>query len=238
MQCKSAADGKVRMRGSVYLTVSVPVGPSDSKSRRKAAIRRITVTAILTAMAFVLMYLEVPLPFMPPFLKFDFSEIPVLVGAFALGPVWGIVIELLKNLIHLPFTQTAGIGELSNFITGSLFVGISGLVYLKLHSRKGAAVAMAVGTLVLSAAAVPVNAFITLPLYASVMNFSTEAIIGMSAAVNPLIKSKITLLLCAFVPFNLFKGIVVSVVTFFVYKPVSKLIHKTREITRGVKDES
>lgn len=199
-------------------------------------IRRITVTAILTAMAFVLMYLEVPLPFMPPFLKFDFSEVPVLVGAFALGPVWGIVIELLKNLIHLPFTSTMGIGELSNFITGSLFVGFSGLVYLKLHTRKGAALAMAVGTLALAVIAVPVNAFITLPLYGSVMGFSTDAIIGMSAAVNPLIKSKWTLLCFAFVPFNLFKGIVVSAITFFIYKPVSKLIHQTREITRGEKD--
>ena len=220
------------------MSVSSPatVGIADAKSRRKAMIRRITVTAILTAMAFILMYLEVPLPFMPPFLKFDFSEIPVLVGAFALGPVWGIVIELFKNLIHLPFTATAGIGELSNFITGSIFVGFSGLVYLKIHTRKGAAVAMAIGTLTLAVIAVPINAFITLPLYGSVMNFSTEAIVGMSAKVNPLIKDKMTLLFFAFVPFNLFKGIVVSVFTFFIYKPVSKLIHRTREITRGVKD--
>ena len=222
------------------MSVSTPasVGLADAKSRRKAMIRRITVTAILTAMAFILMYLEVPLPFMPPFLKFDFSEVPVLVGAFALGPVWGIVIELFKNLIHLPFTATAGIGELSNFVTGSIFVGFSGLVYLKLHTRKGAAASMAIGTLTLAVIAVPINAFITLPLYGSVMNFSTEAIVGMSAAVNPLIKDKMTLLFFAFVPFNLFKGIVVSAITFFVYKPVSKLIHRTREIPRGVKDEA
>ena len=119
------------------MSVSTPVGIADSKTRRKAMIRRITVTAILTAMAFVLMYLEVPLPLMPPFLKFDFSEIPVLVGAFALGPVWGIVIELLKNLIHLPFTGTAGIGELSNFITGSLFRSLAQLSpFIKQMNRK------------------------------------------------------------------------------------------------------
>jgi len=199
-------------------------------------IRRITVTAILTAMAFILMYLEVPLPFMPPFLKFDFSEIPVLVGAFALGPVWGIVIELLKNLIHLPFSHTMGIGELSNFITRSLFVCVSVLAYLKLHTRKGAALAMAIGTIALAVIAVPINAYITLPLYGTAMNFSMEAILGSSAKVNPLIKDKTTLLFIAFVPFNLFKGIVVSAITFFVYKPVSKLIHDTREVTRGVKD--
>ena len=214
------------------------VGLADANSRRKAMIRRITVTAILTAMAFVLMYLEVPLPFMPPFLKFDFSEIPVLVGAFSLGPVWGIVIELLKNLIHLPFSHTMGIGELSNFITGSLFVGVSGLVYLKLHTRKGAAIAMAVGTIALAVIAVPIKAYITLPLYGAVMNYPMAAILESSAKVNPLIKDKTTLLFIAFVPFNLFKGIVVSAITFFIYKPVSKLIHKTREITRGVKDEA
>ena len=226
------------MRGSVYMSISPPstVGIADSKSRRKAMIRRITVTAILTAMAFVLMYLEVPLPFMPFFLKFDFSEIPVLVGAFALGPVWGIVIELFKNLIHLPFTATCGIGELSNFITGSIFVGFSGLIYLKLHTRKGAAISMAIGTLALAVIAVPVNAYINLPLYGSMMNFPMDKIIGASAAVNPLVKDELTLLLFAFVPFNLFKGIVVSVITFFIYKPVSKLIHQTREVTRGVKD--
>ena len=217
---------------------NAPVGLADANSRRKATIHRITVTAILTAMAFILMYLEVPLPFMPPFLKFDFSEIPVLVGAFALGPVWGIVIELLKNLIHLPFSHTMGIGELSNFITGSLFVGVSGLVYLKLHTRKGAAIAMAVGTIALAVIAVPINAYITLPLYGTVMNYPMAAILESSAKVNPLIKDKTTLLFVAFVPFNLFKGIVVSAITFFVYKPVSKLIHKTREITRGVKDEA
>jgi riboflavin transporter FmnP len=215
---------------------------SDSKKsvggNRRPLIVRITTTAIFTALAVALMFLEVPLPLMPPFLKFDFSEIPVLVGAFSLGPVWGIVIELLKNLIHLPFTGTAGIGELSNFVTGSIFVGFSGLVYLKLHTRKGAAIAMAVGTIALAVIAVPINAYITLPLYGTVMNFSMEAILGASAKVNPLIKDKTTLLFVAFVPFKLFKGIVVSAITFFVYKPVSKLIHKTREITRGVKDKA
>ena len=217
------------------MSVSSPatVGIADAKSRRKAMIRRITVTAILTAMAFILMYLEVPLPFMPPFLKFDFSEIPVLVGAFALGPVWGIVIELFKNLIHLPFTATAGIGELSNFITGVIYVATAGLIYRKFRTRKGAAASMGIATLALALIAVPVNAFITLPLYGSVMGFPIEAIIGMSAEVNPLVKDKISLLFAVFVPFNLFKGIVVGLITFLVYKPISKLINKTYDETHA-----
>ena len=204
---------------------------ADSRVERKIMIRRIAACAILTAMAVLLMYLEIPLPFMPVFLKFDFSELPVLIGAFALGPVWGVVIELLKNLIHLPVTQTMGIGELSNFIAGTIYVGTAGIIYRKLLTKKGAAISMAIATLALAIVSIPVNAFITLPLYGSMMGFPLEAIIGMSASANPLVKDKLSLLLAVFVPFNLFKGIVVSVITFFVYKPISRLINKTYEKT-------
>ena len=204
---------------------------ADSKTSRTIMIRRIAACAILTAMAVLLMYLEIPLPFMPVFLKFDFAELPVLIGAFALGPLWGIIIELLKNLIHLPVTQTMGIGELSNFITGVIYVGTAGLIYRKFRTKKGAAISMVISTLVLAIVAIPVNAFITLPLYGSAMGFPLEAIIGMSAGVNPLVKDKITLLLAVFVPFNLFKGTVVGLITFFVYKPISKLINKTYDKT-------
>ncbi len=178
------------------------------------------------------MFLEVPLPLMPPFLKFDFSEIPVLVGTFALGPVYGIIIELLKNLIHLPWTGTMAIGEMSNFITGSIFVGTAGFIYTRKRTRKGAVIAMIIATLALAVIAVPVNAFINLPLYASVLGMSMESILGWTQTVNPAIDSELKLLLLGFVPFNLFKGIVVSAITFCVYKPISKLINSTYEKTR------
>ena len=212
---------------------------TDSRAHRKIMIRRIAACAILTALAVLLMYLEVPLPFMPVFLKFDFSEIPVLIGSFALGPVWGIVIELMKNLIHLPVTQTMGIGELSNFITGVIYVGSAGILYRFFLTKKGAAISMIISTLILAAVSIPVNAFFTLPLYGSMMGFPLEAIIGMSAEANPLVKDKISLLLAVFVPFNLFKGIVVGAFTFFVYKPISRLINKTYSEThaKGAKKE-
>jgi len=199
---------------------------------RRSLIVRITTTAIFTALAVALMFLEVPLPLMPPFLKFDFSEIPVLVGTFALGPVYGIIIELLKNLIHLPWTGTMAIGEMSNFITGSIFVGTAGFIYRKNRTRKGAIISMAIATLALAVIAVPVNAFINLPLYASVLGMSMESILGWTQSVNPAIDSELKLLLLGFVPFNLFKGIVVSAITFCVYKPISKLINRTYEKTR------
>lgn len=203
-------------------------------STKVSRTRKITAAAIFTALAVVLMYLEIPLPLMPPFLKFDFSEVPVLVGSFALGPVYGIVIELLKNLIHLPVTGTMGIGEVSNFITGSIYVFTAGMVYQRLRSRKGAVIGMLVATLLLALVAAPFNYFVTLPLYGSVLNFSTEAIVGMSAKMNPAITSKESLIVLAFVPFNLFKGLVVALITFFIYKPISKLINKTYEETRKV----
>ena len=198
-------------------------------------IRRIASCAILSAMAAILMYLEISptlllLPF-PDFLKFDLSEIPVLIGTFALGPVWGVIIELIKNLIHLPASGTMGVGELSNFLTGSIFVLTAGLIYRKVRTKKGAAVSMIIATIVLSAASVPVNYFINLPFYAKAFNFPLEAIIATSAKVNPLVKDTVSLLLAVFVPFNLLKGIVVSIVTFFVYKPISKLINKTYDET-------
>ena len=208
---------------------------ADSRVARKIMIRRITSCAILSAMAAVLMYLELKpslllLPF-PDFLAFDFSEIPVLIGTFALGPVWGVVIELIKNLLHLPATGTMGVGELSNFITGSIFILTAGLIYRKFRTKKGAAVSMAVATVVLAAASVPVNAFINLPFYEAAMGFTLEEVIGMSAAVNPLVKDKISLLLAVFVPFNLLKGTAVGIITFLVYKPISKLINKTYDQT-------
>ena len=209
---------------------------ADSRVARKIMIRRIASCAILSAMAAILMYLEISpslllLPF-PDFLKFDLSEIPVLIGTFALGPVWGVVIELLKNLLHLPASGTMGVGEFSNFLTGSIFVLTAGLIYRKVRTKKGAAISMIIATIVLSAASVPVNYFINLPFYAKAFNFPLEAIIAASAKVNPLVKDTVSLLLAVFVPFNLFKGTVVSLITFFVYKPISKLINSFYEKTK------
>jgi riboflavin transporter FmnP len=199
---------------------------------RRRFIVRLTTTAIFAGLAAALMFLEIPLPLMPPFLKFDFSEVPVLIATFALGPVYGIIIELLKNLIHLPWTGTMAIGEMSNFITGSIFVGTAGLIYRKNRTRKGAVASMAVATLALAVIAVPVNAFINLPLYASVLGQSLEDILAWTQTVNPAIDSELKLLLIGFVPFNLFKGTVVSLITFFVYKPISKLINSFYEKTK------
>ena len=201
------------------------------ESKRKTYLIRLAVTAVLTAMASVLMYYEFPMPFMPPFLKFDFSEVPVVIGSFAIGPVYGVIIELLKNLIHLPMTQTAGIGELSNFITGSIFVLTAGFIYNKIHTKPGVILSMAVSTIVLALVGIPLNAYVTLPLYANVLGFSTEAVVAMGQAVNPMITSKWDLIMFGFVPFNLIKGIIVGFNVFlfslFLTVPLRAIRRKT-----------
>ncbi|MBN1892043.1 MAG: ECF transporter S component [Clostridiales bacterium] len=202
--------------------------------------RKLAVLAILTAMAAVLMALETSLPLVPGFLKFDFSEIPVLIGAFAYGPISAIMIELIKNLIHLPFTTTAGVGQLANFIAGVLFAGSAGLVYRSFKTRKGAVVSMIVGTLVMTVGTSLFNYYVLLNLYGLLAGFPMNAIISMAAKVNHKIEDKETLILWAFVPFNLFKGIVVSILTLLIYKPISGLIHKSsrKEKNKASADES
>ncbi len=207
------------------------ISTKTSASSRKAMITKLTSTAILSAMAVILMYLEFNLPFMPTFLKFDFSELPVLVGAYALGPWYGVLIELLKNLIHLPATGTAGIGEASNFLTGSIYVFTAGAIYKKNRTRKGAIISMAIATLALGIIACPLNYFVTLPLYGKVLNFPMEAIIGSASSVNPMVSSKISLIFWVFLPFNLFKGTVISFFTFWIYKPISNMIHRIYSTT-------
>jgi len=198
---------------------------TGSDSRRY--IRWIAKTAILTAVAVVLMYLEMVLPLMPTFLKFDFSEIAVLLGAFAMGPLTGILIELIKNLMHVPTTITGGIGELANFVIGSAFVGTAGLVYRYRKTRSGALLGMAAGTIAMTVVASFANYYVMSPFYVNVIPFPLDAIISATRAVgNTLVTDLKTLILFVFIPFNLFKGIVISVIVALIYKRVSPLLHR------------
>jgi riboflavin transporter FmnP len=199
----------------------------DERRRVSKKVKWLAKAGILSAVAIVLMYLEFPIPLMPDFLKFDFSEVPVLLAAFSMGPLSAIAIEFVKNLAHLPFTMTGGVGELANFLVGACFVGTAGWVYRIHKSRKGALAALGFGTLALIAGGVVINYFITLPFYIKVMEFPLDAIIGMvTEAGNTIVDGMFTLLLFVFVPFNLFKGLIVSLVVYLLYKRLSPLLHK------------
>ena len=130
-----------------------------SASGTKSGVRALAVTGVLSAAAFVLQLVEIPVPFlMPTFVKFDFSDLPALLGAFALGPVWGIVIELVKNLLHgLMSTSSFGVGELCNFALGAVFAGTAGLIYRFHKTKKGAVAASLIGAIVMAAVSYPLN---------------------------------------------------------------------------------
>lgn len=196
-------------------------------NKNRARVHWIAKTGILAAVAIALMYIEMILPFMPTFLKFDFSEIAVLLAAFSMGPLTAILIELIKNLAHLPTSQTMYVGELANFIVGSLFTGTAGLIYKMHKSRRGAILGMAGGTIAMTAGASLINYFFMIPFYISAMGFPLEGIIGAAQGVgNTLVTDLRTLIIWVFIPFNLFKGIVVSLIVALIYKRVSPLLHK------------
>ena len=166
--------------------------------------------------------LEFPVPLVPSFLKFDFSDLPALITSFSLGPVWGVLVELIKNLVHLPFTGTSGVGELANFIIGAMLVAPAGIVYKFKKDRAGAVLGSAVGALFAAVVSVPVNYFITYPFYTNFMPL--EAILGAYKAILPAADTLIKALLIFNVPFTFVKGAICAVITFIVYKKLSPII--------------
>lgn len=190
--------------------------------------RRLTVTAMLSAVAFLLMFLEFSLPMLiPSFVKLDVSDLPALLGSFALGPVYGVVIEVLKNLLHilLKGTTSAGIGELFNASMGSVFVLVAGLVYWKDHTRRGALIGSIGGAAAMALASLPMNYFLVYPFYATLFG-GMEAIIGAYQAILPNVDGLFQCLLIFNVPFTLVKGLLDVFLCFLIYKPLSGLMHQ------------
>ena len=188
-------------------------------------VRVLTGTAMLGAVAAVLMYLEFPIPIMPAFVKLDVSELPALIASFAYGPVSGILVCLIKNLIKLPSTSTAAVGELFNFVMGSLFVGVAGLIYKRNKTRKGAIVGALLGALVMAVVSVPYNYFIVYPAYVVMYHLPLDAIIGMYQAINPNVNGLLACLLVFNLPFTFVKGALDAALCFLVYKPLSPILH-------------
>ena len=189
--------------------------------------KSIAVMGIMSAIGFILMVLEFPLPFIiPPFIKFDFSELPAIITAFALGPVQGIVVCLVKNLLHLFITSTAGVGELSNFILGAIFVGSAGVIYKYKKTRTGALVGSLLGAVLMAVISIATNYFITYPFYTNFMPM--EGIIGAYQAILPAADSLLKCLVIFNLPFNFVKGIIDAVICFVVYKKLSPIL-KTKK---------
>ena len=176
---------------------------------QKQKTHRIAVAALLAAVAAVLQFVEFSIPVMPAFIKLDISDLPALLGTFSLGPVYGVAIQLVKNLLHLPFGSSAGVGELSNFLLGAVFAFIAGIIYKK-HKNRGGALW---GSLVLYG----------LPLEAIVGMY--QEILGTVAQV-PTSNALLNCLMVFNVPFTLCKGLLDVALCFLIYKPLSPLLHK------------
>lgn len=182
----------------------------------KISVRTITMTALLSAIAYILAFVEFPVPLSPPFARMDFSDFPALIGAFAFGPLAGVLIELVKNALQLFSTSTGGIGELANFLMGASFVFTAGLIYGCHKTKKTAWIAGTAGSIVMGIVAVLSNYFILLPLFEQFMPM--EQLIASFAEFIPFIHTKLDVVLYNAFPFNVLKGLVISIVTMLVYK--------------------
>jgi len=195
---------------------------------KKINTRAIAVAGILGAVGFVLMLLEFPLSFIiPSFIKFDFSELPALIAAFAFGPTYGVLVCLIKNLLHLFVTTTMGVGELSNFVLGAIFVAIAGYIYKYHKDRNGALIGCVSGSVVMAIVSVATNYFVVYPAFSLILNLPMEAIVGMYKALLPTADNLFKALIIFNLPFNVVKGLVVTAVCFLIYKKLSPILkHK------------
>lgn len=199
-----------------------------ASSRNKlSSAKSISFIAMFGAIAAILMYIEIPLPFAPPFYQIDLSEIPVLICTFSIGPVAGVVCEALKILLKLLLkgTSTAFVGDFANFVVGCTLVLPASIIYHHKKSLKSAIIGLIAGTLVMTVFGSLFNAVYLLPKFAQLYGMPLEAIVAMGAKVNGAVYSVSTLVLFAVVPFNIIKGILVSLITLLLYKRVKRIMH-------------
>ena len=195
---------------------------SEVITMRDKTVRNLTVTAVLSAVAFVLMLLDFSVPIMPSFIKMDISEFPALLATFALGPVYGGAVCLVKNLLHLLMTKTAGVGELSNFLLGAAFTVTAGLIYKLNKTKKGAYIGSFTGAVAMAILSLPINYFITYPFY---MNFMPlESIIKAYQAILPGVDGLLSCLLIFNLPFTLVKGLLSFLLTVLTYKRLRPIL--------------
>ena len=195
-------------------------------NKKKLTTKMITQIGMLGAIATVLMLFEIPLPFAPSFYEIDFSEVPVLIGCFSMGPLAGALIELVKIVLNFVIngTATAGVGEIANYIIGCALCVPAGLIYKRNKTKKGALLGLSVGTVFMTILGGFVNAYILLPTYAAAFKMPIDGLIQMGTAVNANINSLFTFVMFAVAPFNLLKGVLDSIIVMAVYKKISPIL--------------
>jgi riboflavin transporter FmnP len=194
--------------------------------------RKMVMTAMLSAVSTVLLFLNFPVPLMPSFIKFDFSELPALIASFSMGPLWGVLVCFVKNLINLFLDgfETFGVGELSNFLLGVSLVLPAGILYRFMRGRRGALIGCLAGSVLMALVTLPSNYFLIYPVYATVfvpgatVEEGMQVIIGLYQVILPWADSLWKCLLVFNAPFTLVKGLANTLLCFLVYKPLSHFI--------------
>ena len=188
-------------------------------------IRKITVVAVFSAIATILMSFGFPLSAIAPsYLEIEFSDLPALLTSFSLGPVWGVLVSLIKNLINLTLTKTGGVGELSNFLLSATFVYISGAIYKRNKTKRTAFIATLCGLISTVIISVFTNYFLVYPVYVELYSF--DVVLNMSKALIPSIDSTLDIILIFNAPFTFLKGLLNTILTFIIYKRLSPIIQK------------
>lgn len=187
----------------------------------ETAVFTLTRCGVLAAMSVILYYIEIPVI---AFYKLDISALPALLAGFAMGPIHGFAIIVIKNLIHLMGSSTAGVGEMADILMSGTLVLVASVIYKNNRTRKGALISMVCAVIAMIIVAVMVNYFILIPAYETMFHMDANAIIayvGLST-----VDSLVKLVLLVTAPFNLLKGCVISVITFLLYKRISPLLHQ------------
>jgi riboflavin transporter FmnP len=196
--------------------------------------RKIAIIGVFSAIAFVLMLFEFPLFFAPGFYKFDFSDIPALIGGFAAGPMVGVMIEFIKVTLNVIIQgPTPGfVGEIANFVVGAAFIIPATVIYRFKKTRKVALISCIAGTACITIVGASLNAFFLLPAYALAYGVDVDYFIAAGTAINPAVKNLFTFCALCVAPFNLLKGTVDSVLTFLVYKQLSPILKMSNVASR------
>lgn len=225
----------IALFGIAYLSEKM-IKKKNSDTERILTTRKMAMIGVFSAVAMVLHIFDFPVFFAPPFYKLDFSELPALIGAFAFGPVAGIMIEFCKILLKLfvKGTSTAFVGDLANFVIGCSFILPASIIYMFKKTKKNAIAASAVGTMIMTVFGTMFNAIYLLPAFAALYGMPLDVIVGMGTSINANITDVTTLVIFAVAPMNLLKGCSVSLVTMLVYKKLS-LVLKEGTIGRRAK---
>ena len=195
---------------------------APAKQEKQTDVWKLTMTAMLSVLSFILMFFEFSLPIIPSFVKMDLSDLPALLGAFAMGPVSGAAVCLVKNLLHLFITSTGGVGELSNFLLGACFVFPAGLVYHKWKNKKSAFFGAFAGALLMGIDSIASNYYIAYPFFYHIM--PEETILAAYQLILPQMESMLECLIIFNAPFTFVKGLFCLTITMAIYKPLSPFL--------------